>query len=550
MAYAPPERRFPRPPRSSGRIGPGRRLLSEERGTVFKDSGGRISVALIYPNRYRVGMSNLGFQTIYRHLNRREDVVCERTFLPDLEEEVELRRTGGRLRALESGRSIARFHILAFSVSFENDYPHLLALLDLAGIPLNAEDRNDRHPLVMLGGAVTFLNPEPLARFVDLMVVGEAEETLDEYFDLLRGRLPPNRAAHLREVAEIPGIYIPRLHTGPSDRMGEGTERSGERRGRHPVDLSRFPAYSTILTRNTEFSDTLLVEIARGCPWGCRFCAAGHIYRPFRTLPVERVLDIVRGRPERERPPLRKVGLVSSAVCDYPRIDRLCEELRRLDLRIGVSSIRADRLSDALLRTLVHGGLRTLTLAPEAGSDRLRKAIGKRMDTERILEAASRAVSCGVPNLRLYGMIGLPSETDEDLAQLADLTLKVRERMKRAGGHGSGRLTLSITPFVPKPQTPFQRKGMASTKELRRKLGGVREILRREPGIRIKTEGLRAVRFQALLSRGDRRIADLLLAYHHRGGRWEQAARDVGIDVDRYLEEIPSDAPLPWASSE
>jgi len=320
---------------------------------------------------------------------------------------------------------------------------------------------------------------------------------------------------------------------GSWDRMGEETGTDGGSRTRRPVDLARFPAYSTILTPNTEFSDTLLVEIARGCPWGCHFCAAGHIYRPFRALPVEMALDIVRGRPEG----IRKVGLVGSAVCDHPGIDRLCEELRRLDLRIGVSSIRADRLSDALLRTLVQGGLRTLTLAPEAGSERLREAVGKRMDTERLLDTAARAVTFGIPNLRLYAMIGLPSETDEDLVQLADLTLRVRERMNSAGGQRPGLLTLSITPFIPKPRTPFQRKGMASPKELRRKLGGIRKALRRERGIRVKTEGLRDVRFQALLSRGDRRVTDLLLHHHRHGGRWEQAARDVGIDVDRYLRE-------------
>lgn len=540
MAYTAPKgrtSRFSPPSRSAGARD---RLLSEERGTVFKDPGGRISVALIYPNRYRVGMSNLGVQTIYRHLNRRDDVVCERVFLPD-PEEAEGRRKGGRLRAMESDRPLARFQILAFSVSFENDYPHILTLLDLAGIPLEAESRNDRYPLVMLGGAITFLNPEPLARVVDLMVIGEGEETLDAYFDALGGRVPSDRSAHLREASEIPGIYVP----GASDRMKEETGTGGQPRTRHPSNLAQFPAYSTILTPNTEFSNTLLVEIARGCPWGCHFCAAGHIYRPFRTLPVETVLDIVRGRPEG----IRKVGLVSSAVCDYPGIDQLCQELRRLDLRIGVSSIRADRLSDALLQTLVQGGLRTLTLAPEAGSERLRKAVGKRMDTERLLDTAARAVTFGIPNLRLYGMIGLPSETDEDLAQLVDLTLKVRERMNSAGQR-PGLLTLSITPFIPKPRTPFQRKGMAPRKDLRRKLGGIRKALRRERGIRIKTEGLRDVRFQALLSRGDRRVTDLLLHRHRQGGRWEQAAHEVGIDIDRYLEEIPPDAPLPWGAVE
>ena len=523
-----------------------RYLLSAERGTVFKDPGGRISVALIYPNRYRVGMSNLGFQTIYRHLNRRDDVVCERAFAADPEDEVELRRTGRRLCSLESGRPLAGFDILAFSVSFENDYPHVLTLLDLAGLPLEAHDRNARHPLVMLGGAITLLNPEPLARFVDLVVVGEAEETLDEYFDLFGGRYPSDRAAHLREAAAIPGIYVPGLYPGPSGSTGQSENQEGKRRRfrtRRPVDLSRFPAYSTILTPNTEFADTLLIEIARGCPWGCHFCAAGHIYRPFRALPVEGVLGLVRERMEEKSPPLRKVGLVSSAVCDYPDIDRLCEELRGLDLRIGVSSLRADRLSDTLLRTLVDGGLRTLTLAPEAGSGRLREAIGKRMDTEAILDAADRAVANGIPNLRLYGMIGLPSETDEDVAQLVDLTLKVRQRIDR---HGSGVLTLSMTPFVPKPHTPFQRCRMESRKEIRRKLGRIKRALRRERGIRVKAERLSAARFQALLSRGDRQLGDLLLAYHRGGGRWEQAARDVGIDPDEYLGEIPPDAALPW----
>src|SRR5262252_4194944 len=287
-----------------------RQRLHAERGTIIKEAGqARIRFALAYPNTYFVGMSNLGIQTMYRVLNQRPDTVCERVFLPAAAEQEYYVSGKTSLLSLEAQRPLGDFDVIGFSVSYENDYLHLLQMLELARIPLLAAERDERYPLILVGGAVTYINPEPLADFVDLMVIGDGEETIHAYLDLLHDTLGQPRQEHLCLAADLPGVYVPSLH----DQHTATTPAAP----RQITELAQWPAYSVVLTDDTGFSGTLLVEITRGCPFKCRFCTVGYVYPKFRQLPGERVLELVAAQQQRDRaagrPPVEKVGLISSA---------------------------------------------------------------------------------------------------------------------------------------------------------------------------------------------------------------------------------------------
>jgi radical SAM superfamily enzyme YgiQ (UPF0313 family) len=524
-------------------------LMSRERGTVFRGAGDAdVRIALAYPNVYRVGMSNLGFQTIYRHFNRTPGVACERVFLPEPGDEREMRRRDDVLRSLETGRPVPEFDILAFSVSFENDYVHLLRILDLSRLPPLARDRAERHPLVLVGGAITFLNPEPLADFADVIVIGEGEETSDRYLEAFRDDRGRGRRAHLDRAAALPGVYIPSL-TSSAEGAGSDPSVPEPVARRQRDDPAEYVAYSAIVTDRTEFRDMFLIEITRGCPRRCRFCAVSYVYPKFRAVPAGRVLEIVRAcRSEYGRdgrPGFDRVGLVSSAVCDYRETDTLCGGLLDMGLRVSVSSLRIDLLTDGLLDALVRSGQETMTIAPEAGSERLRRTIRKPMTDEQILDGVSRALSRGIRNYKIYAMVGLPTETPEDLQALVDLTRRIRREMRGRQGRKAGRLALSLNPFIPKPLTPFQWCGMEPMREIKRRVG----ILRRGIGgaAEIAVENYRSAYLEGILARGGRELSAFLLAIGRCDGDWKRAARETGLEVDAFLAERPDRlAPQPW----
>ncbi|WP_089935293.1 radical SAM protein, partial [Candidatus Entotheonella palauensis] len=430
------------------------RRLQAERGTITKNAGQvRLRFALAYPNTYFVGMSNLGLQTMYRVINQRPDTVCERVFLPDTQP------GNSQLRSFESRRPVRDFHILGFSVSYENDYVNLLQMLEWARIPLLAAERDERHPLILVGGAVTYINPEPLADFADLMIIGDGEEAIHDYLDLAVDGIAQARGTHLQHAAEIPGLYVPGLQ-----RETRGIKPLAPRK---ITDLSQWPAYSSLLTEETEFSNTLLVEITRGCPWKCRFCTVGYVYPKFRQLPAEMVLGLVEAQRQWDRQsghePIGKVGLISSATGDYRHLAAVSQGLVDLGVSIGISSLRMDRMPDVLIDCMVRSGVRSCTVAPEAGSERLRQFIRKDMTEADILTGVERLLDAGMRNLKLYSMIGLPTETEADVQELIALAFKIWDRMKRSGqARGAlGTLTLSVNPFVPKPATPLQWCAMA-----------------------------------------------------------------------------------------
>lgn len=521
-----------------------RQRLQQERGTLYKEGGlVRLRFALAYPNTYFVGMSNLGLQTMYRILNQRPDTLCERVFLPEPAEQAWYAPEQSPLSSLESQRPVSTFHLLGFSVSYENDYVHVLQMLEMARLPLLASARDERHPVVIVGGAVTYINPEPLADFVDLIVLGDGEETIQQYLDLASDTLGQPRAEHVRQAATIPGIYAPALYEAGRPSLPP----------RKITELTQWPAYSSVLTEHTEFSGALLIEITRGCPFKCRFCTVGYVYPKFRQLPGDQVLRLVEEQQRRDYDAggalLQKVGLVSSATGDYRHLDQVAHGLVDLGVAIGISSLRMDRMPDVLIDCMVRSGVRSCTVAPEAGSERLRQMIRKDMTEAVILHGVERLLAAGMRDLKLYSMIGLPTETAADLQELLSLVGKIWERMKHYGRRRGalGTLTLSVNPFIPKPATPLQWCAMAPQREIKAKLQTLRHALRRESHIRLFHGSLKHDYLEAILARGDRSLRDFLLATHDHRGDWQRAAKTIGFDVETFVTTpLEADMVLPW----
>ncbi len=524
-------------------------LLAAERGTIVKAAGAAVEVALAYPNTYHLGMSNLGMHQIYALLNRRSDTACERIFLPDDEDRAELLRTNNRLTTLERNRSLQDFSIIAFSVSFEQDYENILTLLDLAGIPLLARERREDDPLLLLGGVCATFNPEPLADFFDVVIVGEGEEIIDDFIDRFRDSRDEGRRELLRTLCALPGVYVPSFYEVRYNEDGTIAERkileptAPARITKHTLsDLNAIPAATAILTPHTEFSEMRLAELTRGCGRHCRFCLAGYLYLPPRRLDRETALAQA-GQADAD---CGRIGLVGSALSDYPGIDAVCAAI---DGSISVSSLRADSASEVLIRRLAASGHKTVALAPETGSERLRRVINKGVTEADILRAAGMIFASGIPNLKLYFIVGLPTETDEDvqaIAALAEAVHCVQLEHARAAGR-IGRITLSVNSFVPKPFTPFQWEPMEEVASLNRKHRALRKAVAGIGNTHLIHDLPKWEYVQALLSRGDRRVGAVIRAVHENHGDWRAAMRNRVPPTDFFVtRQRGADEVFPW----
>ncbi|MGE0362371.1 MAG: radical SAM protein [Vicinamibacterales bacterium] len=529
-----------------------RQTLAREVGYVQKPHVDRMRVGLAFPNTYFVGMSNLGFQTVYRLFNAHPGTVCERVFLPPKQELQALVQQNARLVTLESQTPLNDLDVLAFSVSFEWDYTNVVTMLRLAGLPTRAADRDHRHPLVVIGGAVTFVNPEPLALFADVIAAGEGEVLVPSLLDAVAAAT--SRDDLLRRLAQARGFYVPSFYdvayhddgtiAGWVPREGSGAPAVVKKAALKTTDAVDPPATS-IFTPDTEFGSRFLVEVVRGCANLCRFCWAGYNYLPVRAFPTDRILELAAAA----RPHADRVGLVSIALCDHPDIELLLTRLSEMGYSISPASLRLDDLTPAIVRRLRQSGERTLTIAPETGSDRLRRVINKTVTNAEILEKAELIFSEGIENLKLYFMIGLPTETDEDLTALRDLTVQLRDVMLRhARGRGRiGRIVGSVNPLVPKPGTSYQWLPMVDAAEVERKLKRLRGLVSGLEHVYFSIKSERHSYYQALLSLGDRRVAPAIEAAERNGGQWRQAVQETGLDADFYIyRDRSADRVLPW----
>jgi len=498
-----------------------RRRLSREQGAITKDWGGKIPIALIYPNSYYLGMSNLGLHAIYKLLNSYDKVVCERAFWE---------KDTKQILSLESQRPLSDFAVLAFTISYELDYFNVIAVLKASGIPLYAADRDERHPLVIAGGPCVTANPMPLSPFFDGLCIGEAEPILPAMLPILAEGITSQRDYLLKSLAALPGVYVPQYYSGrPVVRQWA-------------KNLDDFPVTSVIITPDTELGDLYLIEIERGCNWACRFCLVSNAFSPMRYRSLDNLIDQAReGLKYRKR-----IGLVGAAVSDHPQIEELVIRLRQMGADLAISSLRMKPLSDIVLGEVAKGGARTIALAPEAGSQRLRHLIRKGINEEDILESMNKVAKQGIKQLKLYFMIGLPTETEEDIQGIINLTLKCKGILDRQ--RPGCRIILNIAPFVPKASTPFQWLPMAELSSLNHRLSLLKKSLPSK-GIIIKCDSVAWSEVQAVLARGDAKLAEVLANIEPVSlPGWRKAVEKSHLDIAFYAhQKWETSQQLPWA---
>lgn len=513
-------------------------FLSKERGTIFKDPGGKISICLVYPNTYHLGMSNLGFQGVYTLLNKRDDVVCERAFLPDENDIDEYKRTSTPVFSFESKKPLTRFDIVAFSLSFENDYPNILKILDIAKIPFSAKERNEYHPLLIAGGVCCFFNPEPVAPVFDIVFVGEAEESLDAFVEMYKMTQGTEHKTLIKKNAlTMDGLYVPEYYEVKYGIDGMISERVPQHGAPETIkrsyqkDLSTSPVTTSIITPESEFSNMYLIEAMRGCPWSCRFCLVGHIYSP----PRKKDFDVIAAEIEHARNMAPKIGLIGPSLADYAHIrDVLCIE----GVDFSITSLRASPRSAGLVELL--RGHKSVSIAPEAGTERMRLVVNKKVTENDILETSKLIFDAGIENLRLYFMVGLPAETDEDIAGIAGLVRKIRRLSDK------GNIILSVSTFVPKPFTPFQWHPMDKLDAVKEKLKFIKKSLKDERGVKVFHDVPKYAHMQGLFSLGDRRVFEVLKAMVSTDD-YRRACSDAGVDMDFYVfRQKTVDEILPW----
>jgi radical SAM superfamily enzyme YgiQ (UPF0313 family) len=538
-----------------------RKRLSREQGTIRKDWGGRVPIALCYPNTYAVGMCNLGFQSVYALFNQARDFVCERVFAEpvlvgsrsagredwtgDDRYRVEQRLHAlGEPLSVESQRPLSDFAVVAFSLSFELDYFNIGDLLRRAGIAPLAAERVEEDPIVIAGGPAVAGNPEPVAPLLDAIVVGEVEPAMEGLQAVLASQ--GSRGEKIERLARLPGVYVPSQYTidYAPDGTIEGVRPAADDlalpvKRLNARNVNDFQTMSTVLSPDIELGDMFLLEMTRGCARGCRFCLAGYTSLPVRHRHVDHLMQgVEHGLQFRKR-----IGLISAATSDHPNLEQLLERMLAAGADVSLSSLRIDRITPFLIEALVRSGTRNITLAPEAGSQRLRDIINKRLTHEQIVHAADLAGRGGIPKAKLYFIVGLPGETDDDVRELAALSEEVLGAMQ---AHNRGaRVAVNLSPHVPKAQTAFQWEAMAPDTTSERRIKLVQKALG-PLGIDVRFEAPSAQRVQAILARGDRRLAPVLLATH-RLQEFERLMLQHGLEAAFYLGEMDPNGIAPWS---
>lgn len=535
-----------------------RKDLIDRLQELYKDEDSRVTVnphagqkvAIVYPNTYFVGMSNLGLHIIYEEINLRNDSVCERIFLPEKKELEAYDKTKTPLMSVETQRPMHQFDVVAFDVTFEMDYFHIPLMLRHGRVPIMGKDRTEFDPIVIAGGPCATFNPEPFADFIDAFIIGEGEGIVSRVLDIIRdGKMEGlDRHAILRQLANISGVYVPSLYVPIYSDDGEFkgydiAEGAPTTIKRH-FEMLTSGGETVVATNYTEFGAMYIIEVARGCGRHCRFCMAGYCFR----VPRVRPLEILKEGVDRAEKLGKKVGLMGAAISDYPEVDELVTYIRSKDMRYSCASLRADSLTQAVVDGLADSGQKTITIAPETGSERLRRVINKGISEEHLQNAATLSAKSGIQHMRLYIMIGLPTETDEDIEAIVGLAERTQAHMAEVGC--KGRLTLSINPFIPKPFTPFQWMAMDNQKTVEKKLQYIKKALQKNRRIEVLVESPKEAYIQGVLARGDRRLGAVLAACAaDRGSKsFKAEMKAAGLDMDEMnYRERSFDEFLPWS---
>lgn len=535
-----------------------RKDLIDRLQELYKDEDSRVTVnphagqkvAIVYPNTYFVGMSNLGLHIIYEEINLRNDSVCERIFLPEKKELEAYDKTKTPLMSVETQRPMHQFDVVAFDVTFEMDYFHIPLMLRHGRVPIMGKDRTEFDPIVIAGGPCATFNPEPFADFIDAFIIGEGEGIVSRVLDIIRdGKMEGlDRHAILRQLADVSGVYVPSLYVPIYNEDGEfkgydiaeGVPKTIKRH----FEMLTSGGETVVATNYTEFGAMYIIEVARGCGRHCRFCMAGYCFR----VPRVRPLDILKEGVERAEKLGKKVGLMGAAISDYPEVDELVNYIRSKDMRYSCASLRADSLTQAVVDGLADSGQKTITIAPETGSERLRRVINKGISEEHLQNAATLSAKSGIQHMRLYIMIGLPTETNEDIEAIVGLAERTQAHMEKVGC--KGRLTLSINPFIPKPFTPFQWMAMDNQKVVEKKLQYIKKALQKNRRIEVLVESPKEAYIQGVLARGDRRLGAVIAACAaDRGSKsFKSEMKAAGLDMDNMnYRERSFDEFLPWS---